>query len=274
MQDRPLDLHVPFWATPSFKWLVIGVVMSLSVMVVFVFEIIPKLNNRMKRPTAALEPLPAGTRQIRFDGVLDKAHDGTPIDTTEEPYVRLVRHLETTSPEDLDKGAKEYAYGHFAQSPDRLRGETVKVIAILGDSYPLRLDKPIEGKEWIYHTVVVDLSGAEGYVFDLIDYDPATNPLPKLPPRQLVQVEGIFLKNATYPAVDANGKDITRTAPFFVGKRLVPFQEKSAAAGTNLNMLVIALAGVSVILVTFLSVRVFRQVRRGSVSRLPVSKIP
>ncbi len=274
MQDRPLDMRVPFWATPNFRWLVIGVVLSISVMVVFVFEIIPSLNSRAKRPNTGLAPLPEGPRRIVFDGVLDKAKDGTPIDMTEEPYVRLVRHMQTTKPEDLDKGAKEYAYGHFSASPDRLRGETVKVIAILGDSYPLRLDKPIEGQEWIYHTIVVDLSGSEGYVFDLTDYDPATNPLPKFPPRSLVVVEGIFLKNATYPAVGEDGKDVTRTAPFFVGKRLVPFHEKTAAAGTNLNMLVIALAGASVILVIFLSVRVFRQARRGSVSRLPVSKIP
>lgn len=262
LRRQPFDLQVPFWATSSFRWLVIFAVMFLALMVVLVFDIFPKMQGRVKRETPPPPPLDVRERAIRFDGVLNTVQDGTPIDMGERAYQYLVRHLESTDPESLAKSAKEVSYVHFGNQPNDLRGETVMVQALLADTYALRLDPPVGGREWVYRAIIVDLSGKEGYTVDLLDAPP------KIDRKSLVQVEGIFVKNATYESMDG-----ARTAPLLLGRRMTLVKHRSAATGPDMGPWLVGIGGGSAVLVLLFSIWVCRQARRKRASSLPVTRL-
>mgnify|MGYP001570118422 CR=1 FL=1 len=262
MPRRPFDLRVPFWATSSFRWLVIFAVMFLCLVVVLVFDILPKMQGRMKRETPPPPPLDARDRAIRFDGVLSTVQDGTPIDMSERAYQYLVRHIETTDPEALAKAAREVSFVHFGNQPEDLRGETIKIQALLADTFALRLDPPVGGREWVYRAIVVDLSGKEGYTIDLLDAPP------KFDRKSLVQVEGIFVKNSTYESMDG-----VKTVPFFLGRRMSLVKERTATTVPYMGPWIVGVGGASAVLFVLFSIRLLRQSRRKRASILPVTKL-
>lgn len=262
MLRRPFDLRVPFWATSSFRWLVIFAVMFLCLVVVLVFDILPKMQGQKKRETPPPPPLDARERAIRFDGVLNTVQDGTPIDMSERAYQYLVRHIETTDPESLAKAAREVSFVHFGNQPNDLRGETIKVQALLADTYALRLDPPVGGREWVYRAIIVDLSGKEGYTIDLLDAPP------KIDRKSLVQVEGIFVKNATYEATSG-----VKTVPFFLGRRMTLVAHRTATTASDMGPWVLGVGGGAAVLFVLFSIRLLRQSRRKSASSLPVTKL-
>ncbi len=262
MRRQPFDLQVPFWATSSFRWLIIFAVMFLALLVALVFDILPKMQGKLKRTTPPPPPLDARASAIRFDGVLNTVQDGTPIDMGERAYQYLVRHLETTDPEALAKAAKEVSFVHFGNQPNDLRGETIQVQALLADKYALRLDPPVGGREWVYRVVLANPFGKEGYTIDLLD------PPPEIDRKSLVQVEGIFVKNATYESMDG-----MKTVPFFLGRRMTLVTHRTATTGADMEPWIIGIGGASALLFVLFSIRVYRQARRKSASILPVTKL-
>lgn len=262
MRRRPFDLRVPFWATSSFRWLVIFAVMFLCLVVVLVFDILPKMQGRMKRETPPPPPLDARDRAIRFDGVLSTVKDGTPIDMSERAYQYLVRHIETTDPESLARAAREVSFVHFGNQPDDLRGETIQIQALLADKYALRLDPPVGGREWVYRVILANPFGKEGYTIDLLDAPP------EIDRKSLVQVEGIFVKNATYESMDG-----MKTVPFFLGRRMTLVTHRMATTGADMEPWILGIGGASAVLFVLFSIRVYRQARRKSASSLPVTKL-
>ncbi|HXX95200.1 MAG TPA: hypothetical protein VEN81_16370, partial [Planctomycetota bacterium] len=84
----PPNLGVPFWATRSFKFLVVSGVMVFALLAVMIFEIGPLMMGRGKAaektvkhtgphafvPRASAEPLPG--ELVPFEGMLQKAKDG------------------------------------------------------------------------------------------------------------------------------------------------------------------------------------------------------
>lgn len=263
MPRRPFDLQVPFWATANFRWLVIFAVMFLALVVVLVFDILPKLQGKRMRETPPPPPLSARERAIRFDGVLNTVKDGTPIEMGERAYQYLVRHLETMESDALAKTAKEVSYVHFANQPDDLRGESIKIQALVADSYPLRLDPQVGEREWVYRTLLVDFSAREAYFIDLLD------PPPKVPPRSVVQVEGLFIKNATYEATGG----VMKTVPLLIGRRMTLVDERGAARAADMERWIIGVGTVAAVCFVLFSIRIYRQARRGRSSILPVTKI-
>ncbi|MEK7865501.1 MAG: hypothetical protein AAB434_02380 [Planctomycetota bacterium] len=262
LRRQPFDLQVPFWATPSFRWLIIFAVMFLGLVVVLVFDIVPKMQGKLKRTTPPPTPLDPRVHAIRFDGVLNTVKDGTPIDMGERAYQYLVRHLESTDPESLAKAAREVSYVHFGNQPNDLRGETLQVQALLVDKYALRLDPSVGGREWVYRVILANPFGNEGYTIDLLDAPP------EIERKALVQVEGIFVKNATYET-----KDEVKTVPFFLGRRMTLVTHRTATSGADMEPWIVGIGSAAAVLFVLFSIRVYRQARRKSASSLPVTKL-
>jgi hypothetical protein len=222
----PPDFKPPFWATRDFRLLVIGVVMGLAVIGVMVFDIAPKLTERPGKAAKAVDPnafLPkpavAGAPvEMKFEGMLDKVKDGTPLDDQDASYQYLVRSLSRMDAAQIAKDAKTVEYQYYSKMPVEMRGQTVKIMALFLTSNPIRVDAAPGGVNFIHRTYLMDLRGDEGYVVDLLEA-PAD-----LPQRSLVAMDAVFLKLGTYEAKKGQVQ-----APLFVGKTLRLVKERMAA---------------------------------------------
>jgi len=224
-----------------------------------VFQIGPALNQRPSHqksvdPNAFVpKPLVAGeTREVKYEGVLDKVKDGSSIDDQEQPYQYLIRALSRMEPAHLSKDAKSVDYGYYSKMPVEMRGETVKILALFLQSNPIRVDGAPGGVQFIHRTYLSDLSGAEGYVVDLLE------PPGELASRTLVGLDAVFFKLGTY-----EGKKGPVQAPLFVGKSLRTVKERMAG-GPVANLSGGVILGVAVallFLMIFLTSRIFKKAK-------------
>ena len=255
----PPNFTPPFWATRNFRLLVGAGVMGLAVMGVMVFQIGPALNQRPSRqkqvdPNAFVpKPVVAGeARMVKYEGVLDKVKDGSSIDDQEQPYQYLIRALSRMEPAQLSKDAKSVDYGYYSKMPVEMRGETVKILALFLQSNPIRVDGAPGGVQFIHRTYLSDLSGAEGFVVDLLE------PPGDLASRTLVGLDAVFFKLGTY-----EGKKGPVQAPLFVGKSLRTVKERMAG-GPVANLsggMILGVAVALLFLMIFLTSRIFKKAK-------------
>jgi hypothetical protein len=256
----PPEFKPPFWATKDFRRLLLGGVVGLAVLGVLVFDVGPMLNNRPSKakkvdPNAFVpQPLAAGqTRELKFEGVLEKAKDGTSIDDQDEPYQYLVRCLARMDAAQLAKDAKPVDYSYYSKMPVEMRGQTVKIMALFLTSNPIRVDAAPGGVNFIHRTYLMDLRGDEGYVVDLLERPPDLNS------RSLVGLDAVFLKLGTYEA-----KKGAVQAPLFLGRGLHVVNEPKMATDPMTKMstgLILGVAGASMLVMLALTSRMFRKAK-------------
>jgi len=247
----PPNFKPPVWATKGFRRFVLALVMVPAVLAVLVFQIGPALNERPVRQekavTSTFVPKPrAGGDMVKYEGVLDKVKDGSPIDDQDEPYQYLVRSLSRMDAVQMAKEAKTVEYKYYSKMPVEMRVETVKILALFLQSNPIRVDAAPGGVKFIHRTYLVsDVSGTEGFVVDLLE------PPGDLPHRSLVAMDAVFLKLGMY-----EGKKGPVQAPLFLGKSLHTVKERMAdSPAVNLSgatMLLLA-AGALVLLLVLTS---------------------
>jgi hypothetical protein len=237
--------NVPFWATRAFRMLVLVNVLAVSTLAVYIFEIAPMLRRggaaeKPVRPPSPDDYVPRGPaapgeqRPVLFEGMLDKVKDATPIKEEDEPYNYLLRHVAKSDVEVLTKQAKRVDYGLFSRIAPELRGQTVRVMAMYVFADPIRLFRqPPGGLDRVYRTYLVDVSGTEGYVIDLVD------PPPNLERRTLVVAEAIFLKLGTYDGLNGPVQ-----APFLLGRTLRPVKEVLKAGSMDVGVVIVAVLAV------------------------------
>ena len=255
----PPNFTPPFWATRNFRLLILFGVMGLAVMGVMVFQIGPALNQKPARQKQGdlnafvPKPVVAGQpREMKFEGVLDQVKDGSSIDDQEQPYQYLIRALSRMEHAQVSKDAKSVDYSYYAKMPVEMRGETVKILALFLQSNPIRVDGAPGGVQFIHRTYLSDLSGAEGFVVDLLE------PPGELASRTLVGLEAVFFKLGTY-----EGKKGPVQAPLFVGKGLRTVKERMAD-GPVANLSGGMILGVAIslmFLMIFLTSRIFKKAK-------------
>jgi len=256
----PPGFKPPFWGTKDFRRLVLGVVLGLAVVGVLVFDIGPMLSNRPSKvkkvdPNAFVpQPHVAGQpREVKFEGVLEKAKDGTSIDDQDEPYQYLVRCMARMDAAQLTRDAKSVDYSYYSKMPVEMRGQTVKIMALFLTSNPIRVDAAPGGVNFIHRTYLMDLRGDEGYVVDLLERPP------DLDSRSVVGLDAVFLKLGTYEA-----KKGTVQAPLFLGKGLHLVKEPKMAIDPMAKMstgLILGAAGVAMLVMLALTSRMFRKTK-------------
>jgi hypothetical protein len=255
----PPNFKPPFWATKEFRLLLIVGVMGCSVLGVLIFDIGPMLTHgptkaAKKVDPNAFVPQPAtagGTREVKFEGILEKVKDGTSIDDQDESYQYLIRYLARAEAGQISKEAKTVEYPYYSKMPVEMRGQTVKIMALFLTSNPIRVDREPGGIKFIHRTYLTDLRGTEGYVVDLLE------PPQQLEQRSLVSMDAVFLKLGTY-----EGKKGPVQAPLFVGKSLRFVKERMAADPGNLGTGTIAgLAVFALLLLVVISARIMKKSR-------------
>src|SRR6185295_819793 len=241
----PPGFKPPWWATRDFRILLIVAVMGIAVIGALVFDIGPALTRRpsptVKQDPNAFVPQPtAPGAALKFEGVLAKAKDGTPMDDQDEPYQYLIRSLSRMDAAQLSKDAKTVDYSYYSKMPAELRGETMKIVALFLTSNPIRIDAAPGGVNFIHRTYLMDLRGKEGYVVDLLE------PPQDLKLKTLVGMDAVFLKLGTY-----EGKNGPVQAPLFGGKSLHTVRERMAespAAGVSGGVLLGVAIGALIVL--------------------------
>jgi hypothetical protein len=214
----PADFRPPMWATKEFRRALLMGLMGCAVIGWLVVDIAPKFNQKPVRAVRPVGPdtyvpraaAPGQDTPVRYEGVLAKVKDGTPIDDQDEPYQYLVRALARTEPATLAKDAKSVDYAYYSKLTEELRGQTVKVTALFLQSNPIRVDGAPGGVNFIHRTYLMDPQrGDEGFVVDLLEAPG------ELEPKSVVGIDAVFLKLGTY-----EGKKGAVLAPLFVGKSL------------------------------------------------------
>lgn len=258
----PPDFKPPFWATRDFRLLVIGVVMGLAVISIMVFDIAPKLTERPGKAAKAVDPnafvpkpaVAGAPVEMKFEGMLDKVKDGTPLDDQDAAYQYLVRSLSRMDAAQIAKDAKSVEYQYYSKMPVEMRGQTVKIMGLFLRSNPIRVDAAPGGVNFIHRTYLVsDVSGSEGYVVDLLE------PPGDVADRALVKMDGVFMKLGTY-----EGMKGAVQAPLFVGKSLHLVKEPRMAADVMSRMstgAILLIAAASMLAILLLTSRIFRKAK-------------
>lgn len=145
----------------------------------------------------AAPPRRAG--EVKFMGLLDNVSDYDDV-AQNQAYAALadwVRHL--TDDEAAKIRRDDLDYEALLKNPAELRGEMVRIMGLLVRFEPVRLVPgagPAEVED-AWRGWVVDTSGNECYIFDTLAAPPAVEPR-----RDLIAVEGAFLKIVRYETRD------------------------------------------------------------------------
>ena len=205
-------------------------------------ELAPILRSRSDQPIesdklsgsviADFEPkgtISATGRAEPFQGMLRNVKDYTPLNEeifNEQGYGEILAYLKTAKPEDLKQKLKGFNYNNYFTDTQKLRGEVGTIIGLIIKVDPVRLPKPVsENIEFIYRTYLVDTSGTEGYVIDVIR-KPGNFKLRK----DVVKIKGVFYKIVTYEGKKGREKE----APLCLGIQIDPFApEKSVGSSVQ-----------------------------------------
>lgn len=283
---------IPFWAKREFRWLILFSLLTAACIGVLVFEIGPVMMNRrpVRRAVATASAKPSAPRSILFDGMLDGVKDATPLpeEDADAPYRYLLGYLRNVDQDTLAKQSRAIDYGRYFDAPDQVRGQVARVTGVLTKVDPFR---PEPGGEIVYRVYLVDGWASQAYVADLVEkpsIDTPDAPAPRFtrptvllsenapaekprvdapaasPARPTVQVEGIFLKVATY---ESRGGPLQ--APLLLGRTLRPVVRKEAPAGVDVGHVLTGLAGLAFAGAMGLTVLVLRNSARPRLPRAP-----
>jgi len=243
----PPNFRAPTWATGEFRRSILLFVMGFAVIGWLVFDVAPKFSQKPVRAQKVQGPdayvpqaaAPGEARSVRYEGVLEKVKDGTSIDDQDESYKYLIRTLARMEPAQLSKDAKSVEYAYFSKLTPELRGQTAKILAMYLQSNPIRVDGAPGGVNFIHRTYLMDLSGNEGYVVDLLE------PPGEMESRTLVGMDAVFLKLGMYES-----KRGSVQAPLFVGRSLHVVKERVASDPVSqLSGTMLAVVGAAAMLV-------------------------
>jgi len=263
----------PFWATREFRWLAGILVILISILCILFFELAPLQQDlqkvraaRLARPAAELAP---GNSPRRASGMLPQdpaldqalasAKDPTPVEEDDRAYRALLAYLSKVSSLVLDDEAALVEHRDFGKRSAELRGKPFQVTAMLLDWKKEAL-LPAEGTlDFVYRAYLLDPSGSEAYVVDLLE-----EPLRSLGQRDLVRTSALYLRIGSYVASDHEGRDRTALAPQLLGRRLdrVERATEKTTAAFDFTWIGVTLACLSVALL-FLTIWIQRRSARG-----------
>jgi hypothetical protein len=179
----------------------------------------------------------SATRPRPFQGLLDGAQDGAPIDgldTTKptDPYRMLMWNLKRYSVAEVSSLAETVSADDLVNSPDVWRGRFVRATGVLIRPAEIqRLGTNEAGYENRWRGFLVDDDSGNAIAFDLFD-----KPDKEFDRTDVVTLEGVFLQVVAYEA-----RGGTKRVPFLEAKSVRPFTgERVASFASNPTTLLLA----------------------------------
>ena len=191
------------------------------------------------RPDAPL-PADAARRRVLFHGLLESVSDYDDV-AQNRAYAALAGHVWHLTEEEAKKIRRDdLGYEALVKNPSLYRGELVRRLGLLLAFAPVRLVPGAgpQGVEDAWRGYLVDTSGEECYIFDSL-----TKPPPVELRRDLVAVEGAFLKVVRYENVSGEERD----APFLLARQITPVEEGELERPFRYDYVAAALVGVMIV---------------------------
>jgi hypothetical protein len=208
---------IRFTETRAFRLLLLWGIVGASALLVAAVEVRPLLSARAARPEPP-DPVPEERVVVPFDGVLDGERDGAPLVPAGDGYLHVVSALDREAGVLLPPPARELKAAHLVRRPDAWRGDRVRLTGLFLGSTPIRLERPVTGREWIHRTYFSDPSGDQGFVADLLER-------PRVRTRGPARVDAVFLRTAEY-----EGRAGKLIAPLLLAREAIPLVENRTSS--------------------------------------------
>lgn len=179
--------------------------------------------------------------EVLWDNMLAGEKDDEPLDNLAEDkgYKYLIRHLANMKAEETLGPGTKFDYVELLKNPAQNRGKVVSLSGLINKVYSnIRLESNQGPYDAVYRLYLVDLSGTEGFVLDVLDRPDGIDR------RDPVASEGIFLRTLKYE----NEKGQAVRVPVFVAKSIRKLPRGTVHRTWSTEMIVGAVT-VSVILV-------------------------
>lgn len=226
------------------RWLVYALILLVSGAAVYWFKLVPLYENRARErserkqreiqgplPRASQDPALAPSAEVA--AMLLETEDGAPLDSFDRDYYALFRHAASVDGEALHDKARFVDYKWFARAAPELRGQPARIEALYAEGEAIALKDVVSGRDIIYRVFLIDPSGDEVYVVDLLEPPAGFERL------DLVAADAFFYRLVRYDA----GKDRPKrvTAPHFIGRELLHLVRHQTPHQLQSQMLTIAL---------------------------------
>ena len=244
MQPNP---RPSFWGTRLF--LLNLIVCSLIVMIaagwVFWIEPARRARDRAERQQAlsAKKYVPSGSKEVRFDGMLDRVEDDVDHDKRDDDAYRyLAKYMATVDPSRLGDQARMVDYETLVGKPGEVRGVTVR-LDLLFYKAPhglVRLDRPAGAVETVTRAYLTESVANKKNVY-LVDF---VEPPPEIESESEVVLDAVFLRRVKFetPRTAAN-PDGEHTAPLFIARSITKVQEPTKPLTQRYMPLAVVLGG-------------------------------
>ncbi|MBI2921235.1 MAG: hypothetical protein HYY18_09155 [Planctomycetes bacterium] len=178
---------------------------------------VEKSNEEWKRKQEAVKATPPGTGQVEpgaevlWDNMLAGERDDAPLDDlqSDKGYKYLIRHLANLKPGEGLGHSIPFDYAELLKNPNKWRGKVVSLSGLTNKIQSnIRLESNQGHYDAVYRLYLVDLSGTEGFILDVLDRPDGVER------RDPVEAEGIFLRTHKY--LTEKGQEVR--VPVFVAR--------------------------------------------------------
>jgi len=239
MQPNPR----PSWGSRLFLLNLIACSLIIIVAAGWVYWVEPanRARDRAERQKAlaAKKYVPAATKEVRFDGMLDRVEDDVDHDKRDdEAYRYLAKYMATVDPSRLGEQARLVEYGTFMEKPGEMRGVTAR-LNLLFYKKPhglVRLDRPAGSVETVTRAYLTESVGEMNKVY-LVDF---VDPLEDIESEAEVVLDAVFLRRVRYEAPNRQG---FHQAPLFIARSVAKVQDPAKPLTQRYFGLAVVLGG-------------------------------
>jgi hypothetical protein len=214
----------------------------------------------------------------RFEGLLDKVQDRSPVGQ-DMAYNTLLTYIARLSPSEISQRVNpRIKYKDLLLTPERYRGEIIRVEGFLIYLRPYRLDTNPADINVYYSGMIGDPGSDEYFKFHIIE-----KPLERLITHEetfgknifadQVRLEGAFLKIEQYPVDPRYGQGETY-APFLMGRTITKVQIEPPPGATQFKIVIGILTGFAFIFLVFLIIISARREKSLQKRLQDIKKIP
>jgi hypothetical protein len=225
MQPNPR----PFWGSKLFLLNLIACSLIVMIAAGWIYFVEParRARDRAERlqGLAAKKYVPSTTKEVRFDGMLDRVEDDVDHEKRDDDAYRyLAKYMATVDPARLGEQARLAEYETFMEKPGEMRGVTARLnLLFYKKPYGLvRLDRPAGSVETVTRGYFTESVGKMKQVY-FVDF---VEPLEDIESEAEVVLDAVFLRRVKFevPKTALNPEG-WHQAPLFLARSVAKVQD-------------------------------------------------